>query len=297
MIRNKKILTGLDHTSYEHPFDQKALTTLESTPGLKAVGNFITKNMIERVYTVQYTGSHLRVTKESYPKIYEYLEYACKILDVQKMPELYIEWGYNVNAGTVGAENPIIVLNSGLIDLCDDDEIMFVIGHELGHVKSNHMLYHMMAQVINLIIDSIPFGTVAAAPLQYALYYWDRMSEFTADRAGLLCCQNKEAAICAFMKMAGIPIQQFNDMKYHTFIQQAKDFKKLDYDGLNKLIKLISIADASHPWTVMRAAELLNWIDSGEYGKILPIQSKVLNKITRNNPTQTNQSSKVLKKF
>ena len=146
---------------------------------------------------------------------------------------------------------------------------MFVIGHELGHVKSNHMLYHMMAQVINLIIDSIPFGTIAAAPLQYALYYWDRMSEFTADRAGLLCCQNKEAAIRAFMKMAGIPIQQFKDMKYHTFIQQAKDFKKLDYDGLNKLIKLISIADASHPWTVMRAAELLNWIESGDFSRFL----------------------------
>ena len=140
MIRNKKILTGLDHTAYEHPFDQKALAALEATPGLDLVGKFITKHMVERVYTVQYTGSHLRVTKDSYPKIYEYLEYACKILDVKKVPELYIEWGYNINACTVGAENPIIVLNSGLIDLCDDDEIMFVIGHELGHVKSRHML-------------------------------------------------------------------------------------------------------------------------------------------------------------
>ena len=65
MIRNKKILTGLDHTSYEHPFDQKALSALESTPGLDLVGKFITKNMVERVYTVQYTGSHLRATKDS----------------------------------------------------------------------------------------------------------------------------------------------------------------------------------------------------------------------------------------
>ena len=221
--------------------------------------------MVERVYTVQYTGSHLRVTKDSYPKIYEYLEYACDILDVKKVPELYIEWGYNINACTVGAENPIIVLNSGLIDLCDDDEIMFVIGHELGHVKSNHMLYHMMAQVINIIIGMVPFGSIAAAPVQFALFYWDRMSEFTADRAGLLCCQNKDAAIRAFMKMAGMPIKQFNDMKYQTFIQQAKDFKQLDFDGMNKIIKTISIADDTHPWTVMRAAELLNWIDNGDY--------------------------------
>lgn len=265
MNRSKKILTGLSADAYEHPFDKKALETLEDTPGLTIAGNFITSNLVERVYNVQYTGSHLKVTKESYPKIYEYLEYACKILDVQQVPELYIEWGYNINACTVGSEKPIIVINSGLIDLCDDDEIMFVIGHELGHVKSNHMLYHMMAQVINVVVSMIPFGDVASLPLQYALYYWSRMSEFTADRAGLLCCQNKDAAIRAFMKMAGMPIKQYGDMHYDTFIQQAKDFKLLDYDGMNKVVKLISIADESHPWTVMRAAELLNWIGSGEY--------------------------------
>lgn len=271
MKRNKKILTGLSADSYEHPFDRKALETLENTPGLTLVGNYITKNLVERVYNVQYTGSHLKVTKDAYLEIYEYLEYACKILDVKQIPELYIEWGYNINACTVGAENPIIVINSGLIDLCDDDEIMFVIGHELGHIKSNHMLYHMMAQVLNIIVSMIPFGDVASAPLQYALYYWNRMSEFTADRAGLLCCQNKDAAIRAFMKMAGMPIKQYDDMHYDTFIQQAKDFKLLDYDGMNKVVKLISIADESHPWTVMRAAELLNWIDSGEYNKYVPL--------------------------
>lgn len=271
MIRNKKILTGLDHTQYEHPFDKAALSALESTPGLCLVGNFITKHTIERIYTVQHTGSGLKVTKDSYPKIYEYLEYACRILDIKKVPDLYLQWNYNINAQTVGSENPIIVINSGLIDLCDDDEIMFVIGHECGHIKSNHMLYHMMAQVINMCIDMIPFGSIAAAPLQYALYYWDRMSEFTADRAGLLCCQNKDAAVRAFMKMAGMPIKHFNEMNHESFIQQAKDFKMLDYNAMNKAIKLIAIADESHPWTVMRAAELLNWMSSGGFTSFLPL--------------------------
>lgn len=279
MIKNKKILKGLDHSQYEHPFDKKALKALENTPGLSVVGNFITKHTIEKIYTVQYTGSNLKVTKENYPKIYEYLQYACQILDLPKVPDLYIQWGYGINAFTVGAENPIIVLNSGLIDLCDDDEIMFIIGHECGHIKSNHMLYHMMAQVINMIIDSIPFGSIAAAPLQFALYYWDRMSEFTADRAGLLCCQNKDASIRAFMKMAGMPIKEFNNMNYQTFIQQATEFKQLDYDAMSKVIKLISIIDASHPWTVMRAAELLNWINSGAYNSFIPIKHKLLNDI------------------
>lgn len=268
--------------------DRKALAALEATPGLTAVGKFITKHMVERIYTVQYTGSNLKVNKDNYPKIYEYLHYACQILDVKKVPDLYVQWGYNINAMTVGSENPIIILNSGLIDLCDDDEILFVIGHECGHIKSNHMLYHMMAQVFNFIIDQIPFGNIAAAPIQLALYYWDRMSEFTADRAGLLCCQNKDAAIRAFMKMAGMPVKQFKNMDYKTFILQAKEFKQLDYEALNKVVKFITIANQSHPWTVMRAAELLAWVVSPECNSIISMREGVDEKnrviIYRNDP-------------
>ena len=81
------------------------------------------------------------------------------------------------------------------------------------------------------------------------------------------------------MKMAGMPIKEFNNMNYQTFIQQATEFKQLDYDAMSKIIKFISIADASHPWTVMRAAELLNWINSGAYNSFIPIKHKLLNDI------------------
>lgn len=269
MINNKQILTGLEHSQYEHPFDKAALENLEKASLLKKFFQWVTTNTVERIYTVQYTGSNLKVTKTSYPQIYKYLEEACRILDLDRKPDLYIDWGYSINACTVGAENPIIILNSGLIDLCTDEEIMFVIGHEVGHIKSNHMLYHMMAQVINLFIDATPGGTLVAGGLQYALYYWSRMSEFTADRAGLLCCQNPEAMARAFIKMAGLPLKEFDNIRTETFLQQARDFKMLDYDGMNKVVKFLSIADESHPWTVMRSAELLKWIESGEYDRFI----------------------------
>lgn len=270
-LNQKKILRGLDHDAYEHEFDKAALDALEGTWGLEAFAKWVTSNFIERVFDVQYRGSNIRVTKESYPKIYAYLEQACKILDMPKVPECYIQWGYDINAFTVGSENPIIVLNSGLIDLCDEDEIMFIIGHELGHIKSNHMLYHMMAQTIDMVLAYVPLviTKILAGGLQYALYYWSRMSEFTADRAGLLCCQNERMAVKAFMKMAGVPRNHFNEMNYETFIQQARDFKAMDLQSMNKIIKTISIADDSHPWTVLRASELLKWIDAGEYERFL----------------------------
>lgn len=265
MIANKQILTGLEHHQYEHPFDKAALSKLEAVPYMTEACQWITEQLVERVYTVQYTGSNLKVTKDNYPKIYQYLVDACKILDLPNIPDLYIEWGYSINACTVGSKNPIIILNSGLIDLCDDEEIMFIIGHECGHIKSNHMLYHMMAQLITLLFSSVPGSSF----IQFPLLYWSRMSEFTADRAGLLCCQNPEAMTRAFIKMAGLPLNQFDNIKTETFLQQAQNFKMLDYDGMNKAVKFLSIADESHPWTVMRSAELLKWIKDGEYNKFV----------------------------
>lgn len=269
MIQGKKILYGLHHSEYEHDFDKMALENLEKIPFLSKAMKWVTENTIEKIYTIQYTGSNLKVTESNYPRIYQYLLDACKILDIPKIPDLYIDWGYNINAFTVGSENPIIVLNSGLIDLCSDEEIMFIIGHECGHIKSNHMLYHMMAQLVDSIVAAVPGGSLLAGGFQYALYYWDRMSELTADRAGLLCCQNEKAAIHAFMKMAGLPKSEYNNLNYETFIDQARDFKMLDFDGMNKMYKFLSIADDTHPWTVMRASELLNWISEGEYSKFL----------------------------
>ena len=269
MNNSKKILLGLDHSQYEHPFDKKALETLESTPGLTAAGKYVTKQTIERIYTVQYTGSHLRITKDSYPQIYEYMEYACQILDVKRIPEMYLQWGFGIDSFTIGSDHPIVVLNSGFMDLCDDDEKLFLLGHELGHIKSDHMLYHMLAQLINYIIDLIPGGNLVGGPLRYALLYWDRMSEFTADRAGLLCCQNVDAVIRVYTKKAGLPQNQFSKLNAQAFLQQAKDFGIMDYEKLNKLFKFISIAGSDQPWTVMRAAELIKWLDGGEYDGLL----------------------------
>ncbi len=267
--RTKKPLYGLNHIEYEHPFDKQALATLESTPGLSAAGKLITKYTIEKFYTVQYTGSSLKVNSQNYPKIFEYLQYACHILDVPRLPGLYVQWGYDINAFTIGSEKPIIILNSGLLDLCDEDEILFIVGHECGHIKSNHMLYHMMAQLINLGIDAIPGGSVIAAPLQYALLYWSRMSEFTADRAGLLCCQNMKAVARAFIKMSGLPLKQYKQIDPKSFLEQAREFERMDYENLNKIAKFISIVQADHPWTVMRTSQLINWVDSGEVKRIM----------------------------
>ena len=55
----------------------------------------------------------------------------------------------------------------------------------------------------------------------------------------------------------------------HIFAKQAEEFMTEYGDTANTIIRNISILDDYHPWTVMRAYELVKWVESGEYQKVL----------------------------
>ncbi|WP_315742051.1 M48 family metallopeptidase [Bradyrhizobium sp. SZCCHNR1075] len=271
-------LPGLHPYEYEHPFDAKALDALQSTVGLDAVVREFNEHGLERYITVQYTGSNLRISPDSYPKIHALLDQVCDVINLPSRPDLYLEWGYHINGFTVGVDHPIIVLTSGAIDLLSDEELLYLIGHEVGHIKSRHTLYHQMADVLPILADilapvTLGIAKLVSSPLRIALLHWSRMSEFTADRAGLLACQNQEAAVKVMMKWAGMPTRYYDDMKLESFIKQARSFEALDYDKLSAAIKFIAVLGSTHPWTIMRSAELLRWIESGEYEKVINRES------------------------
>ena len=270
---NKVLLRGLDPREYEHPLDKKALDALEGTPGLELLVKKSNQYGIERVMRVQYTGSNIKVYKANFPQLYQALETVCNVLDVHPVPDLYIELGF-INGLTTGVEKPIIVLTSGCVGLLSHDELLFILGHEVGHIKSQHILYHQMALALPIIGGfvgelTLGLGKIVVDALLLPLLNWYRKSEFTADRAGLLACQNADAATTAMMKMAGAPPSYYRSLKPSDFEKQAKEFEGFDIDKLDKIAKYVSVMYQDHPWTVMRGHELYRWIESGEYDQIL----------------------------
>ena len=271
-------LIDLHPFEYEHPFDAKALDALQKVPGLDKVVREFSKQYIERLITIQETGSHIRVNKDNYPQLYNLLDQVCSTLNLPSRPALYIEGGGSINGFTIGVENPIIVITAGAVDFLDDQELLCLIGHEVGHIKSRHVLYHQMASYLPILAQivgqsTLGLGTLLSYPIQLALFQWSRMSEFTADRAGLLACQDITSAIRLDAKLSGTPVKYYNDLRIETFIQQAKDFEDLDYDNLNKIAKVWSAMEHTHPWGVLRAAELLRWIEGGEYRQVIDRQT------------------------
>lgn len=272
-------IPDLHPLEYEHPFDAKALNSLEKTPGLGLLVRKFNKHMVERQINIQYTGSNIRVTSKNYPEIYRLFDRACDLINLPARPEFYLEWSYRVGGFTIGVDHPIIVLSSGAVDLLSEDELMFVIGHEMGHIKSRHTLYHAIGNYFPVLADIVGQATLGASklistPVRLALLHWSRMSEFTADRAGMLTCQDLEVAAGVMMKLAGMPVNYYPGMKLDSFLDQAREFEELTYDRLNKLTKYYMIMGSTHPWTVMRAAELLKWIESGEYQLVLDRETR-----------------------
>jgi Zn-dependent protease with chaperone function len=270
----RRILTGLRPQAYEHPDDRHALDALQNTKGLETVVRKCNEWGFERLLRVQLTGSNIKVTADSFPEIHELLQRACRALDLPLEPDLYIGAGGDINAFTAGVEHPIVMLHSGAVDLLTEDELYFVIAHELGHIKSGHVLYYQIAEflpVIAEIVGSATFGIgeLLGAGLQVALLNWKRKSEFTADRAGLLATQDVNTALSAMMKLAGLPQKWYGRVNVDDFIAQARAFEAMDNDKLNWIAKWLSTVGQSHPWTVLRANQFLTWVDGGGYEKVL----------------------------
>ncbi len=268
------VLTALSALEYEHPEDHKLLEALRGNAMLEKPFKLFVEYDIERFIKVQYTGSNIRVTKQNIPFVYKAVETACRILQVEKMPEIYIQQGFSVNACTTGIENPIIILNAGSLSLLTYEELLFIIGHEVGHIKSQHLMYHMMGQALPYLAEiasqmTLGIGGIISIGLQISLYNWYRKSELTADRAGLLVCQDHKVAISALMKCAGYPPKFYDTMNEEDFLKQVEQFESLDTEAYNKVVKVLSTLYQTHPWTVLRAKELNLWFKQGEYDGIL----------------------------
>ena len=268
-MNKKNTLFGLEAKSYEHEFDKAALKTMRALPGFDTIVNFFLNWTYIKWHIIELQGSNFLVTRESCPELYDLVHNVADTLDVRPLPRFYTQWGYNINGYTTGyKEDTLLVLNSGTVDLLEEDELRYVAGHEMGHIKSGHVIYHTMGELFNTAISQIPLVSSMTTPIYYALMYWIRMSEFTADRAGLLACQNIDAAISAIIKMSGLPIKYFEKMDKTAFIKQANEFK-------DKAIKTITIASSSHPWTVLRAAELISWYESDNYKQLIENKSSI----------------------
>lgn len=267
----------LSHRAFQHPLDVQARAALEKIPLLPQISKKLSEAYMEKIIRIQEISSSLRVSARQYPSLYrQYLRIA-RILDIRKLPELYIETSPVINAHAMGQENYFIVITTGLIDHMTEDEMLGVIAHELGHVKCEHLLYSNVANILqifgaNLIEQLIPgFGGLASLGAQLALMEWYRKAEFSCDRAALLAVQEVEVVNNMLAKLGGYSKHILNDsFDMEEVKHQAEEYEEIGTGSMwEKTIKLYALLGQTHPYPVVRVAEISRWHDGPEYQKIM----------------------------
>ena len=264
---------GLDPAVLQHPYDRAALGALQKVPGLDIVVRKFIELFPERVAYIQNVAQTVRATRNQCPQLYAQLHEACAVLDVRE-PELYVAQHPVPNAATSGHDHPYIIITTGLLDLLSEDEVLAVIAHELGHIKSGHVLYKTMARGMSFLLTivgdlTLGIGRLVGRTLEATLLEWDRQSEFTADRSSLVVVQNPQVMLSLMMKLAGGTLFQRDQMDAQEFLKQADLYEEVDSRMLDRVYKMMLVAPINHPLTIVRAREIMNWSQSQEYKDIL----------------------------
>ncbi len=263
--RSRATLTDISSRAWEHPADRGALVALRRLKGfdtvLKAMSGFVNERSVRLVHL----GSAVRVDERQFARLHYLLKDVARVLDTDDVPELYVAASPTLNAMTIGMSTPFIVLGSALVDLLDDEELRFVLGHELGHALSGHAVYQtLLRRLLTMtgVLSAIPLGSLGIRGIVAALHEWSRKAELSADRAGLLATQDPATAFRVHMQLASGG--HLDDLDSTAFFAQGQEY--LDAADLrDSVLKLLLVENQTHPFAVVRAAELRRWVDSGEY--------------------------------
>lgn len=249
-----------------HPSDIKYLEKLKAIPGLESLISNTVAELREKYMTVNLRGSGIDVNDHSYSQLYEHLKKTAKAIGMSDVPGMSVLWEYDIHMATEGVKHPRLVLLSGAVDLLDDDELTFLMAHELGHLACGHQPYRILTITLyTSLLELVPMGKQALMVVRPMALNWYRLSDYTADRVGLLACGSIDVALRTMVKMSGIPKKYFDNINIAAFIKQAEQFERDSSGVMDKLIANMSRNASSAPWLVSRAAELFKWSNSQEF--------------------------------
>ncbi|WP_142258644.1 M48 family metallopeptidase [Thermopolyspora flexuosa] len=267
--RRRVPLPGISSRAYEHPADRSALVAMRSLSGFDSVLKQLSGLVSERRLRLMRLASAVRTSDTQFRSLHEMGRDAAYILDLPRIPEIYVQQDPSVNAMAIGFDDPFIVVTTGTLDLLDEEELRFVIGHETAHILSGHAVYRTMLLILTRLatrVAWIPLGYIGLRAIVAGLEEWFRKSELSCDRGGLLCGQDPDAAMRALMKLAGGT--RLHEMNIEAFLDQAREYDTAG-DVRDGLLKVLNLLGTTHPFAVVRVAELDRWRRSGAYEAIL----------------------------
>lgn len=192
-------------------------------------------------------GHSLKVEKPLLDHLHNLFEEVKQALDYKEPVDFYVTGNSSVNAFSVSIENDdkpsIVNVNSALLTLMTDQEVKFVLGHELGHLINHDSKMNSLINFVYPQNGAMPLG------LQHKVRLWSQLAELEADRYGYLACGDLAACVSAFYKMSsGLDITKMN-VKLDVLLEENR--RHLEYFLSDKGVSL-----DSHPVNPIRVEGL-----------------------------------------
>ena len=251
----------LDPSRYEYPGDREGVERLKALQIDKIVKLYI-RYWSGPQGIAALLGNAIEITRKQFGEIYQTGAGAAANLRMP-VPRMFVLQNPVMNAATYGVdERNFVMLTSALVDSLLPGELAFTLGHEFGHIKSNHVLYLNAANwaisgalaLLGMIVAG-PIGLLVGPAFRVALNEWSRKAEYTADRAGLLASRDLNSSILSLVKITLGSRSLIDKLDLEAFLEQMEERAAQEY-GFVEMFQ-------SHPFMPKRVKELKIFYEGG----------------------------------
>ena len=247
---------GIPNYAYKPDHDMRKI--LDATPGLFAAARNITATYASRELQKENMRS-LAVGPHQFPEVYQIGCDCAKKLGMA-VPNIYIQPSEVINAYAYATEDsePFIVVTSLLLKRMTMGELKVVIGHECGHIQNFHSTYNLLCALLieggiiggNILSKGTlaPVLSLLTEGIKLTLNAWSRAAEVTADRAGLICCDNLEDAYSVNKKFLYGAVEVENKIDTNLDTKYLRQQMEMTMHNPNRLMEL----GYSHPLSIKR---------------------------------------------
>ena len=204
--------------------DAKLFETLLKSRTVQKVNEQISKHEADNPYSTRrrLLATSVRLSNTMAPDLHRMADECIAALQMETPLELYAFPSAAYNAMCFKPEDGklYVMFSSSLLEAFTENELKFVVGHELGH----HVYRH----------HDVPIGYILRGQqrpdprLALSLFTWSRYAEISADRAGAHCAQDFEAVSRALFKLASGLTGKFIKFNLDDFLKQVDDMSLLD---------------------------------------------------------------------
>ena len=294
-----KVPKQLEATDFQLPQDKELLKKFDSVkipalmrPVLKTEEEHIvpwlrqyTADVQDYELTIKMMRQGVAVTEKQFAWVKSEVDACAEILHISPPPAVFIVGEGRMKAEAINFKTPFIILPSELVDKSSRKALRFAIGRQMGHIKCDHVFYKALTSKATgslgfvlgkwgqELLNSF-FGKIS----DLALVDWILAHEISADRAGLIACQDLPLAQRALLNFKLAISFEGIELDVEDYLEQAKIVQEKQRHVLEELPEPVQKGighwqrserlQSEHPFILQRIKALQEYAESEAYQQL-----------------------------